>query len=156
MKLLLLLISLFLFIMAQTDSNDLYIQEPCTGQEVSLDEFQWENRILVTFALHTDDESYQTQIKTFSSLEDELRDRDLVLISIFERECSMINGEVISDSSSQSIRDRIDPPENGYSIFLIGKDGGVKLKQDEVLEPNELFRVIDRMPMRQREMRDGG
>ena len=156
MKLLLLLTSLSLFIMAQTDSNDLNIQEPCIGQEVSLDEFQWENRILVTFAPQPDDESYQTQIETFSSHENEHRDRDLVTISIFNRECSTLDGEVISDSSSQGIRERLSPPESGYSIFLIGKDGGVKLKQDEVLEPAELFHVIDRMPMRQREMRDGG
>jgi len=92
----------------------------------------------------------------FSSLEDEIRDRDLVIFSIFDNECSTMNGDVISESSSHSIREKLSPAESGYSIFLIGKDGGVKLKQDEVLEPAELFRVIDRMPMRQREMREGG
>lgn len=142
--------------MTHTSFADSPQDQPCKGQEISLESFQWENRILVLFASHSDDESYQTQMDRFSSLEDELRDRDLILISIFNEECSTLNGEVISDSSSQSIRERLSPEENSYSIFLIGKDGGVKLNQDEVLKPVELFRVIDRMPMRQREMKEGG
>jgi len=156
MKLLLLFTLLPLFAMVQTSSTNSHQDQPCTGEEISLESFQWENRILVLFASHSDDESYQTQMDKFSSLEDEIRDRDLVIFSIFDTECSTMNGDVISESSSHSIREKLSPAESGYSIFLIGKDGGVKLKQDEVLEPAELFHVIDRMPMRQREMRDGG
>jgi hypothetical protein len=153
MKLLLLLTLLPFFAMSTLDSPQ---DQPCNGPEISLESFQWENRILVLFASHSDDESYQTQINKFSSLDDQFKDRDLILFSIFNVGCSTLNDEVISDSSSQSIRERLSPQENSYFIFLIGKDGGVKLKQDEVLEPDELFRVIDRMPMRQREMREGG
>ncbi|MBE36310.1 MAG: hypothetical protein CMI16_12280 [Opitutaceae bacterium] len=40
-----------------------------------------------------------------------------------------------------------------FSITLIGKGGGVKLKRDEVLSTAELFAVIDAMPMRRPEMR---
>ncbi|WP_133120198.1 DUF4174 domain-containing protein [Rhodohalobacter barkolensis] len=142
--------------MTQISSTDFRQDQPCTGKEISLESFQWENRILVISASHSDDETYQTQMDRFSSLEDEFLDRDLILISIFNEECSTLNGEAISDSSSQNIRERLSPKENGYSIFLIGKDSSVKLNQDELLEPDELFRVIDRMPMRQREMREGG
>ena len=39
----------------------------------------------------------------------------------------------------------------GFKLVLVGKDGGVKLEQDSVLSPDELFAVIDRMPMRMRE-----
>lgn len=156
MKLLLLFIFIPLFTMTQTNSTDSRQDEPCTGEKISLESFQWENRVLVLFASHSDDELYQTQMDKFSSLEDEFRDRDLILISVFNEECSTLNGEVISDYSSQKIRERLSPPESGYNIFLIGKDGGVKLKKDKVLEPAELFRVIDRMPMRQREMREDG
>jgi hypothetical protein len=156
MKLLLLLTLLPFFAMTYTSTLDSQQDQPCNGPEIPLESFQWENRILVLFASHSDDESYQTQINKFSSLDDQFKDRDLILFSIFNEGCSTLNDEVISDSSSQSIRERLSPQENSYFIFLIGKDGGVKLKQDEVLEPDELFRVIDRMPMRQREMREGG
>lgn len=107
------------------------------------------------FARDSDIETYQRQINRFSSLDEDLLDRDLILISVFDNNCAMLDGEIISDSSAENIRSRLSPPDNGYSIFLIGKDGGIKLKKDEFLESEELFRVIDRMPMRQREMRDG-
>ena len=42
----------------------------------------------------------------------------------------------------------------GFKLVLVGKDGGVKLEQDAVLAPEELFAVIDRMPMRRNEMRN--
>jgi len=156
MKLLLLFTLLPFIIMAQTNPTDSLKDQPCSGKNISLEQFQWENRILVLFAPHSEHKSYQSQMDKFSSLEDELRDRDLVVISIFERECSTLDGEILSDSSSHSIREKLSQQESSYSIFLIGKDGGVKLKQDEVLEPAALFRVIDRMPMRQREMRERG
>ena len=35
---------------------------------------------------------------------------------------------------------------------LIGKDGGVKLRQEELVRPAELFALIDSMPMRKHEM----
>jgi len=144
--------------MAQTNAGDSQKEgsSACKGKDISLDQFRWENRILVLFSPDSDDESYQTQMEKFSNLEDELRDRDLILFSVFDEECSKLNDEVISDTSAESIRERLGTQDNGYSIFLFGKDGGVKLNKDEVLEPEELFRVIDRMPMRRREMREGG
>jgi len=36
---------------------------------------------------------------------------------------------------------------------LIGLDGGVKLKETEVLKKEDLFSIIDSMPMRLREIR---
>lgn len=107
------------------------------------------------FAPDSDSDSYQLQMDKFSSLPDELTERDLILISVFEEECALLGDEIISNSSASHIRSRLSPSKNDFSIFLLGKDGGVKLKKDDVLEPTELFRVIDRMPMRQREMRDG-
>lgn len=107
------------------------------------------------FAPDTVSTPYQLQINRFSSLTDELLERDLILISVFEEECALLGDEIISNSSANHIRSRLSPSENDYSIFLIGKDGGVKLRKNDVLEPAELFRVIDRMPMRKREMRDG-
>lgn len=142
--------------MAQTQHIEAQNELACQGKDITLDQFQWNNRILVVFANDSASKPYQSQINEFSSLEDELLDRDLILISIFDDGCATLDDQVISDSSADDIRTQISPAAGGYSIFLIGKDGGVKLKQDEVLPPEELFRVIDRMPMRQREMRDGG
>ncbi|WP_229321348.1 DUF4174 domain-containing protein [Larkinella knui] len=42
-------------------------------------------------------------------------------------------------------------PSDGFHGWLIGKDGGVKHTFRKPVEPKELFRIIDSMPMRQAE-----
>lgn len=142
--------------MAQIQPDDSNKKLDCPGEDISLNQFQWENRIIVMFSEHSKSEPYQRQMNEFEALPEELHDRDLILISVFEEECAALEGEIISDASAETIRSRLSPSGDSYSIYLIGKDGGIKLKQDEFLAPSELFSVIDRMPMRQREMRDGG
>lgn len=40
-----------------------------------------------------------------------------------------------------------------FSVVLIGKDGGEKLRRTAVVAPEELFALVDAMPMRRAEMR---
>ena len=40
-----------------------------------------------------------------------------------------------------------------FRVVLIGKDGGVKLRQEEPISVADLFALIDSMPMRKQEMR---
>ncbi|NJL13025.1 MAG: DUF4174 domain-containing protein [Microscillaceae bacterium] len=39
-----------------------------------------------------------------------------------------------------------------FTLLLIGKDGGEKLRSPEALPPSQLFALIDAMPMRRREI----
>ena len=41
-----------------------------------------------------------------------------------------------------------------FSIVLIGKDGGEKLRRHTPLAPEEFFALVDAMPMRRAEMRE--
>lgn len=154
MKLFLLITILIFFTVSQTTAaqNSLSCS---TGEEISLTQFQWENRLLIIFAKNRDHETYKSQMKSFSAVEEQLKERDVVIISIFAEGCSTINGNKITGSSASKIAERFEGSTQTNSIFLIGKDGGVKLRKPGFLEPEDLFQVIDRMPMRQREMRDG-
>ena len=40
-----------------------------------------------------------------------------------------------------------------FTVILVGKDGGEKYRAERVVDPDELFALIDTMPMRRREMR---
>ena len=153
MKLLLLLTSSLVF-MTLTHSATPGSASPCEGRDVSLDQFRWNNRILVIFAGDSTQDTYRDQMDLLKSHNDGVLDRDLVIFSIFDNHCSLLGDETISDASAREIRKKLSPVTS-YSIYLIGKDGGVKLKKDQILEVGELFSVIDSMPMRQREMRDG-
>ncbi len=42
------------------------------------------------------------------------------------------------------------------TMVLVGKDGDEKARWNRVVNPQEIFDLIDSMPMRQSEMREGG
>ena len=44
--------------------------------------------------------------------------------------------------------------EKGLTVILIGKDGGEKGRWSQLVDPDEVFALIDAMPMRQREAGD--
>jgi hypothetical protein len=44
-------------------------------------------------------------------------------------------------------------PEEPFLFILVGKDGGVKLRSRQVVGLDQLYGLIDSMPMRQREIR---
>jgi hypothetical protein len=43
--------------------------------------------------------------------------------------------------------------EGSFEVVLLGLDGRVKLRQDKLLNCDRLYNTIDRMPMRQRELK---
>jgi hypothetical protein len=58
-----------------------------------------------------------------------------------------------------TVADRKDPlykkyiaDTSGFIVLLIGKDGSVKHRTNKLLPVDELFAIIDVMPMRKREM----
>lgn len=42
---------------------------------------------------------------------------------------------------------------NHFTVILVGKDGGEKLRATKSLQPEQIFKAIDSMPMRQAEMK---
>ncbi len=51
-----------------------------------------------------------------------------------------------------TVQTRFDAP--AFSVALIGKDGGEKLRRTTSLAPAELFALVDAMPLRRAEMRE--
>lgn len=101
-----------------------------TTKAVDLSKYQWKNRVILLNAPTAEDPAYRAQFDAFSERETDMNERDLVVISQFGSEA--------------------------FSARLIGKDGGRKWKQTEPLNLDELFALIDSMPMRQAEMSDRG
>jgi hypothetical protein len=44
-------------------------------------------------------------------------------------------------------------PTKNFEVFLIGLDGGIKIKQTKPITLEELYQKIDAMPMRRSELR---
>lgn len=108
--------------------------------EVDLDDFQWIARPLVVFAHSPRDPEFQTQLELLRRDLRNLAERDVILITDSD-----------PDAASE-VRTKLRP--RGFQLTLIGKDGGVKLRKPAPWSVREISRSIDKMPMRQQEIRD--
>ena len=113
-----------------------------------LTEFKWKKRILLIIDTNNDLPVRDLQVGKFISRHEEMEERDLVLFVCMGKEVLDIDG----------LKTNVDPQKISYGEFqgvvLIGKDGGVKLRKKFFVEPNEIFQLIDQMPMRRSEMKN--
>ena len=98
---------------------------------------RWEKRPVLIFASSGEDPDYPRQMTLLQQAAQALAERDIVVLSDLD------------PRTPSPLRQGFQP--GGFKLVLVGKDGGVKLERDSVLSPDELFAVIDRMPMRMRE-----
>ena len=92
---------------------------------------QWKSRVLLIFH-GGQQQDWPEQRERYRKA---LKERDLVVIQ-GEEEMADAYGVTSSD----------------FTLILIGKDGGVKAKQVRRVNLPQLFRLIDAMPMRRKEM----
>ncbi|WP_299292794.1 DUF4174 domain-containing protein [uncultured Tateyamaria sp.] len=110
-------------------------------QDVSdLSEFVWEKRPIIVFADSPNDPSFSQQMDLLADRAAELAERDVVVLTDTD------------PSANSDLRLKLRP--RGFMLVLIGKDGGVKLRKPFPWDVRELSRTIDKMPMRQREIRE--
>ena len=107
--------------------------------EIDINDFQWRARPVVVFADSPFNPAFAEQIDLLQAEIVELVDRDVVIITDTEPD------------PPSALRTKLRP--RGFMLVLIGKDGEVKLRKPFPWDVRELSRVIDKMPMRQREIR---
>lgn len=118
---------------------DTSVFAPVPADSVDLNEFLWKNRVVVVFALTEADPAYAEQLRLLEARWDQMAERDVVLI-------------VDTDPSAKTeIRQKLRP--RGFMMVIIGKDGGVKLRKPFPWNVREISRSIDKMPLRQEELR---
>lgn len=104
----------------------------------ALDALKWRSRPVLVFADDPAGAAYRAQFALLRKARAGVEERDIIVFSD------------TAPGSSGALRARL--KVEGFTLVLIGKDGGVKLRADSPVAPEDLFRTIDRMPMRQREM----
>ena len=127
------------------------------GFSQDLKKHQWENRVVILLSSDESSPLYTQQLKEFSHTHEEMKERKLVMYQVINETYCFQNfaaeNQAISwkqvDNHDLKINDRND----FFKIILIGLDGGVKLEKTELLKKEELFRIIDSMPMRMNELR---
>lgn len=132
-------LSLLPFAQAQADEEPLMVT--LSAEDIEIADFQWRNRPVIVFADSINDPRFSEQLALLAQRPDALAQRDVVVITDTD------------PAAKTALRQKLRP--RGFMLVLIGKDGGVKLRKPFPWDVRELTRVIDKMPMRQREIREG-
>ncbi len=119
---------------------------------------RWKNRILIVKTWSEQDSRYQEQLKEYSDSNSDFKNRKLVLYEVIGNKYKMTDYQKLKANihwqNLPKINEDIFDPLNKYEVILIGLDGGVKLKKTDILRKEELYSIIDRMPMRLEEIRN--
>jgi len=107
--------------------------------------YHWKSRVLVVLAADAENEAVAEQRRHIESLQSGAAERDLVVL------------QPLPDSSeAKSLRLRFGiKTADPFTVVLVGKDGGAKLRSNSPIGARELADIIDAMPMRREEMRQG-
>ncbi|WP_421701176.1 DUF4174 domain-containing protein [Aliiroseovarius sp.] len=119
-------------------SDTPWAPEPAGEHELS--EYQWVNRVLVVFADSPVDPRFVQQMEAIAEAPEVLLDRDVIVITDTD------------PAATSPIREALRP--RGFAFVLIGKDGARYLRKPRPWSLRELARSIDKMPLRQQELRD--
>lgn len=117
----------------------------------SLSQFEWKNRVLVVFG-NSGDPKTRSQLEAISAQKAELADRDMVVLHVDGGGVETVFGEA-AKLNAHDIVAEANAPGDRFEAILVGKDGGIKLRSEDVVSAVELFDLVDRMPMRQSEQR---
>lgn len=97
---------------------------------LNLEQYRGLNRVLVVFP------SANKQLQQPVSQKD-FRERDLIVLT-----------------GTDELRRKFHVAEGAFTVVLIGKDGGEKLRSTKPIDVEELNATIDAMPMRKSEMKE--
>jgi glutathione peroxidase len=137
----------------QADSaNPETTPHPEQPREVNLADYAWKNRIAIAFIKSRSDANYADFRREWNGRRAETSDRDLLLFEISEDGESRLEDTIISPASAEKLRNEFEVEPGTTTFVLVGKDGTEKLRKSEA-DLDELFEVIDAMPMRKREMK---
>ena len=114
------------------------------------DSVRWQNRLLVFGGEGDDIERQKTLV---IEARDGYLERDLLVIHLSDDNATLIVGESGALPEAELFRQRFAMSAEAFEVVLVGKDGGAKERRKAAFETENLFGIIDAMPMRMREMR---
>jgi len=132
-----------LFAVTASAQSATELQEPALFLPADMDdlsEFHWKKRPVLVFADSEDDPAFQAQMELLREQTDDLRARDVIVLTDTD------------PAARSALRLKMRP--RGFMLVLVGKDGEIKLRKPRPWDVREITRSIDKMPIRQREIRD--
>lgn len=124
---------------------------PAQAMAAELSDYLWQRRPLLLFAPSESDPRLVETMRRIEGSRCDFVDRDMVLGRIVTEGTSSLDGHVVDNNQAQRLFSDFGIGANSFSVVLIGKDGGEKLRVADVPDLQAIYAVIDGMPMRARE-----
>jgi len=131
-RLLLAALLLMLCIAAHAVESNLFRTLP--PDTADLNQYRWNMRPVVIFAPSAKDASYLEQMAMLEQSQIALAERDIIVLI-----------DTVPTKNGQ-LRSQLKP--KGFEVVLVGKDGGMKLRDTRPISSEVLLSTIDQMPMR--------
>ena len=125
---------------------------PATAAATELGDYMWQRRPLLLFAPTQSDPRLVETMRRIEASRCDFTDRDMVLGLIVTEGSSTLDGQVLDTNQARKLLSTFRIGVNTFSAVLIGKDGGEKLRVNDVPDLAAIYAVIDGMPMRGSEM----
>lgn len=134
----------------------LLVSHICAQDNVMV-EHRWQKRIICILSGNGTDRLYKNQIDELTDNTKGLQERKLMIYDIQKDKYRILFPKENESqwTYSNDLYQKFTENDAPFNLLLIGLDGGIKLRKHEVVTTKELFRIIDSMPMRRAEMRDG-
>ena len=128
------------------------------GSIEPLDRLRWEHRALLVFSPGPADQRAARLDAHLAARDCEVRDRDLVVFRLPLGASGRLDKDVLTHDEVARLREVFEASDGAFIVVLVGKDGGEKLRTVEPPDLDDVFALIDGMPMRRSEMaaRDRG
>jgi hypothetical protein len=122
-----------------------------TGNAQNLSSHQWNDRLVIIRVKDQSNPLLKSQISELKKSVNGLNDRRIIVYQSIPGKFQ--KGLLDSDNwkVSANFFEKLKESDSGFEIVLIGLDGGIKLQKNELLKYEELFAIIDQMPMRRSE-----
>ena len=115
---------------------------------IELEDLRWKNRIILVFGQQDQDNSNLQQLLQQQNVEIEERD---IRYFLFGKNILSNSFDTLTQKSVIELKSKYQSKENEIIVVLIGKDGDEKYRKS-YFDLEEIYRVIDAMPMRKQEM----
>ena len=126
-----------------------------TLQAQDLLEHRWKDRLVLLLSNDLADPELRKQQEVFKGVKQELSDRKIIVYTVTPQFVYTSLKEM-KKNRNNAVYTKYKKGTASFEVVLLGLDGGVKLRKNRVVKSEELFGLIDQMPMRRAEMRNGG
>ncbi|TGE10324.1 DUF4174 domain-containing protein [Hymenobacter fodinae] len=109
---------------------------------------RWQKRVVLLCAPTASEPELRAQQQQFAAAEAGMQERDIVVREVLF--------DQLSAADKQYVTQKLRVNTTGFTLVLLGKDGGVKRRETQPITPKSLFQTIDVMPMRREEARGTG